>query len=84
VFHAAIREANEAFRTTVADSRDELLVVLKDPASTAEQRMAAIDTYKDEVRQAREVRRTAVKAAIAEYKAARKAARAAFREAIGK
>jgi len=58
------------------------MAVLKDEASTLEQRKTAIAVYKDEVEQAREVRRAAVKDAIADYKAARKAAWEAFRAAI--
>ena len=81
-FHAAIKEANDAFLASIATSRDTLLAVLKDEASTLEQRKTAIAVYKDEVEQAREVRRAAVKDAIADYKAARKAAWEAFRAAI--
>ena len=81
-FHNAISAANETFRATASASRDTLLAVLQDPASTAEQRDAAIAVYKDEMLQARAVRHEAVMAAIVDYKAARAAAREAFKDAI--
>ncbi|MEZ5185723.1 MAG: hypothetical protein R2720_08260 [Candidatus Nanopelagicales bacterium] len=83
-FHTAIKEANEIFQTSVADSRAALLKVLKDPASTMEQRKAAIATYRADTKTAREARHTAIKKAIAKYRDDRKQARAAFRVAIGK
>lgn len=83
-FHAAISAANETFRTTAAANRDTLLAVLQDPASTVEQREAAIAVYKDEMIQAREARHDAVNGAMADYVAARKAAWEAFKNAIGK
>lgn len=41
-------------------------------------------TYRTEVKQARQVRRTAIKVAIADFRSARKDARVAFKDAIGK
>ena len=55
-----------------------------EPDATQEQRKAAVDVYRAAVHQAREVRHDAVKAAIATYHADRKAAREAFRAAIGR
>jgi hypothetical protein len=83
-FLASVEQANDAFRASIAASRETLLLVLKDPASTAEQRKAAVTAYRAEMQQARDVRRTAIEDAIADFKAARKAAWEAFRAAIGK
>jgi hypothetical protein len=82
-FHTAMDQANDAFGQSVATSRATLLAVLEDANSTIEQRASAMEVYKAEVWQARTVRHDAVKAAISDYREARKAARVAFRTAIG-
>ena len=69
---------------SITTSRNTLLAVLENPASTREQRRAAVAQYRTEAQQARETRRAAVQAAIGNYKAARTAAWQAFRDALGK
>ena len=71
-FPEAIKQANETFLTTVRASRETLLSVVSNLASTPEQRQAARMTYRTEVKQARQVRRTAIKVAIADFRSARR------------
>ena len=81
-FVAAVKAAQDQFRADTAEDRAALKAVLTDQASTTEQKRAALDQFRADTADARQARKAAMESAMQTWKAARLAAREAFRAAI--
>ena len=81
-FVAAVKAAQDQFRTDTAEERAILKAVLTDPAATKEAKKAALEQFRADTADEREARKTAMQAAMTTWKAARAAAWEAYRDAI--
>ncbi len=82
-FRAAARAAMDQLKTDTAEEREALKAVLTNPESTPDQRFAAKQQFRTDTADERATFRSAMQQAVADHRAARKAAWEAFRAAVG-